>query len=257
VLKAGNDQRIKQKKNSVFRDRPLCLCDFLYRWYLPQLDRWLNQDPIGELGGLNLYAYVGNNPVNYVDLWGLTDCAALAAAIAHEESLIHGALGSMSDINQQFDNVKWSTDASLGESLLAAGYSLYGLTASLSANAAKNATYAVQVSRGTIPVGVIGANTTGGTVVLSGSGIAGPVSAANIGAGVIGAKEAGSDIGQEAASRASTGVQRVLDPYGRLADVQNETGAQMSASTYQTIKGLQSQLRNMLNDYNKNCRCTK
>jgi RHS repeat-associated protein len=25
---------------------------------------WPNQDPIGELGGLNLYGYVGNDPVN-------------------------------------------------------------------------------------------------------------------------------------------------------------------------------------------------
>jgi RHS repeat-associated protein len=228
-----------------------------YRYYEPNLQRWPNQDPIEEEGGLNLYAYVGNNPVNFVDPSGLIDCAALAAAIAHQENNIRGAIHSMSDINQQFENALWSSDASLLESLAAAGYSLAGLTESLSANAAKNATYAVQVSRGTIPVGVIGANTTGGSVVLSGSGIAGPVSAANIGAGVIGAKEAGSDIGQEAASRASTGVQRVLDPYGRLADVQNETGAQMSALTYQTIRGLQGQLANMMDMYRRNCPCKK
>jgi hypothetical protein len=141
--------------------------------------------------------------------------------------------------------------------LAAAGYSLASLTASLSENAAKNATYALQVSKGTIPVGVIGPSTTGGSVVLSGSGIAGPVSAANVGAGVIGAQEAGQDIGQEAASRLSTGVQRVLDPYGRLADVQNETGAEMSASTYQTILGLQSQLGGMLSLYNSSCGCKK
>jgi len=32
---------------------------------------WLNRDPIGELGGLNLYAYVGNNPIDLFDPLGL------------------------------------------------------------------------------------------------------------------------------------------------------------------------------------------
>jgi RHS repeat-associated protein len=41
------------------------------RLYDPDAKRWLNRDPIGEVGGLNLYAYVGGNPVNFVDLLGL------------------------------------------------------------------------------------------------------------------------------------------------------------------------------------------
>ena len=34
---------------------------------------WLSRDPIGEAGGINLYAYVGNNPVNLWDPLGLVD----------------------------------------------------------------------------------------------------------------------------------------------------------------------------------------
>ena len=47
--------------------------DFLYRWYAPELQRWLNQDPVGERGGINLYRFVGNNPINFVDPYGLLD----------------------------------------------------------------------------------------------------------------------------------------------------------------------------------------
>ena len=32
---------------------------------------WLTPDPIGVLGGLNLYRYVNNNPSNWVDILGL------------------------------------------------------------------------------------------------------------------------------------------------------------------------------------------
>jgi RHS repeat-associated protein len=35
------------------------------------LGRWLQPDRIGELGGPNLYGFVSNNPVNYVDPLGL------------------------------------------------------------------------------------------------------------------------------------------------------------------------------------------
>ena len=40
---------------------------YLYRFYDPDLPRWLNRDPIAELGGLNLYGYVANNPINRID----------------------------------------------------------------------------------------------------------------------------------------------------------------------------------------------
>ena len=40
------------------------------RWYDPQARRFISEDPIGLDGGINLYAYVGNNPLNMVDPYG-------------------------------------------------------------------------------------------------------------------------------------------------------------------------------------------
>ncbi len=42
-----------------------------FRFYSPGSGRFINRDPIGEAGGTNLYGFVGNNPVNMVDLYGL------------------------------------------------------------------------------------------------------------------------------------------------------------------------------------------
>jgi RHS repeat-associated protein len=47
------------------------LYDFRARMYSPILGRFLQTDPIGSAGGINLYAYVGNDPLNLLDLYGL------------------------------------------------------------------------------------------------------------------------------------------------------------------------------------------
>jgi RHS repeat-associated protein len=38
-----------------------------HRYYDPKAGRFLSRDPMGYGGGLNLYGYVGGNPVNYAD----------------------------------------------------------------------------------------------------------------------------------------------------------------------------------------------
>jgi RHS repeat-associated protein len=45
-----------------------------YRAYDPKTARWLSRDPIGEAGGINLYGYVLNNPVNLWDPLGWEAC---------------------------------------------------------------------------------------------------------------------------------------------------------------------------------------
>jgi len=44
-----------------------------FRFYNPETGRWINRDPIGEQGGLNLYGFVANDPMSNVDYFGLTD----------------------------------------------------------------------------------------------------------------------------------------------------------------------------------------
>ncbi len=52
-------------------DKETGLYYYRARYYDPAMGRFLTQDPIGYAGGMNLYGYCGNNPVNFVDPWGL------------------------------------------------------------------------------------------------------------------------------------------------------------------------------------------
>jgi len=65
------------------------------RYYHPGLQRFISEDPIGFLGGLNLYAYVGNKPVSWSDPVGLW------SAGAHDFLLQHALRGIASDCRIQ------------------------------------------------------------------------------------------------------------------------------------------------------------
>ncbi len=63
----GNRFRFSTK----FQDRETEAYYYGYRYYDSGNGRWLSRDPIGEEGGLNLYGFVGNDPVNQWDYLGL------------------------------------------------------------------------------------------------------------------------------------------------------------------------------------------
>jgi RHS repeat-associated protein len=50
-----------------------------YRWYEPNLQRWVNRDPLEKKGGVNLYAFVNGSPINTLDANGLSAWSELNA----------------------------------------------------------------------------------------------------------------------------------------------------------------------------------
>ena len=57
--------------STKYEDDESDLLYYGYRYYKPSTGTWPNRDPIGENGGLNLYGMVGNNPIEFVDAFGL------------------------------------------------------------------------------------------------------------------------------------------------------------------------------------------
>ncbi len=49
------------------------LCFMRHRFFSPELGRFITEDFSHENGGLNLLRFMGNNPVNHIDPFGLED----------------------------------------------------------------------------------------------------------------------------------------------------------------------------------------
>jgi len=88
----GTDQAQQNANPYLFSTKrfnaPTGLYDFGMRFYSAGLGRFINRDPIREAGGLNVYAFTGNDPINSGDAWGLDDGnPEIEAKIAKGEEL--------------------------------------------------------------------------------------------------------------------------------------------------------------------------
>jgi RHS repeat-associated protein len=59
--------------STKYQDQETGLLYYGYRFYSPDLGRWINRDPIGERGGINLYGMVRNNAISRWDKLGNLD----------------------------------------------------------------------------------------------------------------------------------------------------------------------------------------
>lgn len=69
----GNAQELKSEQDeNLGKSEELrgVVTFYGYRFYDPETGRWPSRDPIEEMGGINLYGFVGNNGVNAYDYLG-------------------------------------------------------------------------------------------------------------------------------------------------------------------------------------------
>jgi RHS repeat-associated protein len=76
--KSARDVKLKEYRYSgKCRDDATGFYCYEYRYFAPFIGNWISPDPLGAVDGLNLYRFVHNNPIRFVDSDGLS--AALPA----------------------------------------------------------------------------------------------------------------------------------------------------------------------------------
>ncbi|MCH2187472.1 RHS repeat-associated core domain-containing protein, partial [Myxococcota bacterium] len=77
-----------------FYDETTGLYDNRLRNYHPVLGRFIEPDPIGPAGGINLYAYVNSNPINFIDPLGLAPIPGSSSGTGSEGYVFSEGNGS-------------------------------------------------------------------------------------------------------------------------------------------------------------------
>ncbi len=99
IIAGKNKTEVQQKRyryTGKERDDSSGLSYYGARYLAPWLTRWISPDSAGAVDGLNLYAYVGNNPLKYVDPTGHVKTTS------KQKNAEEGAVGGVEPILEKF-----------------------------------------------------------------------------------------------------------------------------------------------------------
>ena len=108
----SSSTRFQYRFSTKPRDIDTGLYYYGYRYYHPNLGRWLSRDPIQERGGMNLYGFVGND-LRFVDILGLEADASKQKFFSRAQPNVY-IPRSLIEPNQPttFEKPDWLTDKS-------------------------------------------------------------------------------------------------------------------------------------------------
>ncbi|MDD4406065.1 MAG: RHS repeat-associated core domain-containing protein [Parabacteroides sp.] len=113
--------------STKYTDSETDLVYYGYRYYSPALGRWMSRDPIEEKGGLNLYGFVNNDPVNKWDRLGMVDPSECGIKV-YREDFDMGLQDTFGDLGleKEYYGLRSPFDISFGHEWIEVSGSQYG-----------------------------------------------------------------------------------------------------------------------------------